>query len=173
MMQISYQPAFDPYYAVYRLLRLRQVVLINQKLHRDHLKILDFYLQFPFRIDDLRLQQSDRKYRRLAKEYLRSKPYGDLPDDRILFNRMSPIQSAALDTLAVKGLIDRNLYDSGTVKSADTHIPPHLLERINADNAEQSGLMSFLITLATDYELLGSNGLKDRSGLMDHRYDAV
>lgn len=172
-MQLSYQPAFDPYHAVYRFLRLRETVLNIGPLHEDHLKILDFYLLFPFRIEGLRLKQAHRKYRRLASKYNFAKPYGDLPEDRALFSRMEALQSAALDTLASKNLIDGNLYKSGTVDTTTENPPAALIERLYLDNTQQEDLISFLEVLAGEYELLGVDGLKDRSRLMEYRYDAI
>src|SRR5262245_31866200 len=80
MIQLTFQPAFDPYHAVFRALRLRPLATKEHSLHRDHMRILDFYLLFPFRIDGIRLRREDRKYRRLATEYERSRPYGEQPE---------------------------------------------------------------------------------------------
>ena len=173
MMQLTYQPAFDPYHAVYRFLRLREAVLQTKTLHEDQLKILDFYLLFPFRLDALRVQTGHRKYRKLAAQFSSKKPYGELPEDRVLFERMDSIQTAALDTLAIKGLIDEKLYLTGTISSTSVQLVGPLKQRVEADNEAESELVEFLTVLASDYELLGSNGLKDRSRLMEYRYDAV
>ena len=42
--------------------------------------------------------------------------------------------------------------------------------RANAENAE---LISFLDVLASEYVLLGTNGLKGRTKLLEYRYDAI
>jgi len=173
MNQLSYQPAFDPFHAVFRLLRLREAVLSDGPLHEDHLKILDFYLLFPFRIDGIRLQPGHRKFRRLAKQYSGTKPYGDYPEDRVLFGRMNTMQSVALGTMSAKHLIDPKEYDLGTVLRTDQSITDDLRGRVSATNAEEVDLVEFLGVLARDYDLLGGDGLKSRSKLMEHRYDAV
>lgn len=173
MIQLSYQPAFDPFHAVFRLLRLREAVLKDGPLDKDHLKILDFYLLFPFRIDGIRLQQGHRKFRRLATQYAAAKPYGDQPEDRVLFGRMNTMQTVALDTMSAKRLIDSKKYELGTVVRADTIIPDDLAARVTEANTEEADLVSFLGVLAREYHLLGNDGLKSRSGLMEHRYDAI
>src|ERR1700733_15055520 len=173
MMQLSYQPAFDPYHAIYRFLRLRQSLLPKGTLHRDHFRILDFYLLFPFRIDAIKLKQAHRKFRRLARYFASSKPYGELPDDRLLLGRMDPLQSAAFETMAAKQLIDPKELEVGNITATDRAIPTELSERVETDNAAQKGLIDFLDVLATEYQLLGSDGLKDRTNLLEHRYDAL
>lgn len=173
MMQLSYQPAFDPYHAVYRLLRICRSVLAGKSLHDDHMRILDFYLLFPFRIDEIRLKKPHQRFKKLARQFSAAKPYGELPEDKVLFGRMQPLQTAAFDTLATNNLIDTSLYQTGTIRPTDNSINPALAQRLDADNTNQADLMNFLATLATEYELLGTDGLKDRTKLMEYRYDAV
>lgn len=173
VIQLTYQPAFDPFHATFRFLRLRQAVLNDASLPRDHLRILDFYLLFPFRVDDVRLFQRHRKFRKLAQQFAHTRPYGELPDDRVLFHRMGSIQGAALDTLANKRLLKADDYSRGLVSSTDEPLPSPLLAKVQELNAQQGELIEFLRALAAEYELLGPNGLKDRTGLLEHAYDAA
>ena len=99
MIQISFQPAFDPYHAVFRFLRIQKTILKRGALHFDQIRIIDFFLLFPFRIGKIRLKPEHRKFRRLATQYQVLKPYGELPDDRLIFDRMEPFQFAALQSL--------------------------------------------------------------------------
>ena len=173
VIQLSYQPAFDPFHAVFRLLRLREAVLTHGPLHKDHLKILDFYLLFPFRIDSIRLKRRHGKFRRLATQYESTKPYGDQPEDRVLFGRMSTMQSVALNTMAAKQLIDPKQYNVGEVVHAAAALPDDLAARIAQANEQEMDLIQFVLVLAREYDLLGYDGLKCRSGLMEYRYDAA
>lgn len=173
MTQLSYQPAFDPYHAIYRFLRLRNSVFANQPVHKDQARILDYYLLFPFRIEDIKLKRPHLKYKKLAKQLANTKPYGELPDDRILFGRMQPLQIAAFDTLAGKRLIDPKKYETGTVTATQNSLSEEIAARIEADNEAQRDLVEFMDILVAEYPLLGSDGLKDRTGLMEHRYDAI
>src|SRR5690349_18245742 len=106
MIQLAYQPAFDPFHAIFRLLRLRPVLVGSGSLHRDHVRLLDFYLLFPFRIEGIRLLSKHRGYRKLASVYATAKLYGDQPEDVTLFSRMEPIQTVALETLAIHRVLD-------------------------------------------------------------------
>jgi hypothetical protein len=173
MVQLSFEPALDPYHTMFRLLRLLPVIEPIDKLEHDHARILDFYLVFPFKIPSIRLKQEHRSLRSLGKRYAAQKPYAEQPENPLLFQRMGPIADAALQTLTSKGFIDGEQYDAGWIKPLSKWVPDDLSERIQTANSEQRDLMEFLAVLAREYELGGDNGLKHRTGLMEHRYDAV
>jgi hypothetical protein len=162
MIQLSYQPALDPFHSIFRTLRLMPAVRKAGSLHRDHVRILDFYLLFPFRISKARLSPKHRRFRRLEQ-----------PDDVLMFARMEPIQYAALETLAEKGLIDVDQWRSGMVSATDKAVPKELEQRVESANLKEPELFDLVKTLATEYDFLGQNGLKDRTGLMEYRYDAI
>jgi hypothetical protein len=172
MIQLSYQAALDPFHALFRLLRLWPI-LNKGPLPRDTVRILDFYLLFPFRIGDIRIARPHLRYKRLAKTYANTKPYGEQPEGRALLNRMEPMQNAALNTLAANGLIDPARLLLGEVRITDALIPEDIAPRVKAANDSQADLMEFLGILGSDYNLLGTDGLKDRTGLLEYRYDPV
>ena len=173
MIQFTFQPALDPFHSIFRLLRLRRLFPERAPLHRDHVRILDFYLLFPFRIGSIRFQRQDMHFRSLARRYEQSKPYGEQPEDRIIFNRMEPMQIAALETLSKRELIEPDEWKVAAVAPTATLVPEQLAARIEELNAQEPDLISFLEVLASRYELLGSDGLKARTGLLEYRYDAV
>lgn len=173
MIQLTYQPAFDPFHTVFRLTRLREAILAKIALPRDHVRILDFYLLFPFRVGAITLFQRHRGLKKLANNYLETRPYGDFPEDRVLFNRISPIQIAGLDTLVNNELLNAKDYERGIVSATSKSLPPRLLDRVLEANKKQEDLIKFLETLSTNYELLGEDGLKKRSKLMEFAYDAI
>lgn len=173
MIPLSFQPALDPYHAVYRILRLFPLIKRHGALHRDQVRIVDYYLLNPHRISEIRLTPKHRKYKSLATLYAPRKPYGQQPEDQILFGRMEPMQNAALQTLAVRGLLDPGDLQVARIKPTDTLIPEELNKRITAANEEDGPLIEFLDVFASEYELSGTNGLKARTGLLEHRYDTV
>jgi hypothetical protein len=173
MIQLTFQPAFDPFHAIFRSLRLRPLIQRHGPLHRDHVRVLDFYLLFPFRIEGIRLAPKHRKYRKLSEEYEARKPYGNQPEDRNVFDRMKLMQLTALDTLSKKNLIVPERWAAGEVSATAASIPAPLSPRVEEANAQDADLMAFLDVLVTEYEFLGPNGLKDRTKLLESRYDAV
>jgi hypothetical protein len=173
MIRLTFQPAFDPFHAVFRLLRLRPTIAVFGPLHRDHVRILDFYLLFPFRIAGIRLIPQHRRYRKLSSDYQAVKPYGHQPEDHVVFKRMELMQIAALETLAARELIAPERLNVGQVEATAESEPEELANRVEAVNEQEADLIAFLGVLASEYGLTGANGLKDRTNLLDHRYDAV
>lgn len=173
MIQLTFQAAFDPFHAIFRLLRLMPIVAHFGPLYRVQVRILDFYLLFPFRIEEIRLNPKHQKLKRLAASYSEPKPYGDLPESLVLFERMKPMQEAAMETLAANGFLVSSALAESIVVSAGRSVPEDVERRVTAANNAQSDLLDFLRVLASEYPLLGESGLKARSGLIEYRYDSV
>lgn len=170
---ISYQPALDRYHTVFRILTITGAIISCLPVETDKVRILDFYLAFPFRLEAFSAKQGQTSLRRVGKEYRSVQPYGGMPDDVSLFLRMAPVQALAFDTLAAEGLIDPDAYKQGVVLTGDV-APPHPLEQaIAIFAAENAALLEAINLLACDYALLGNDGLKRRSGLMEYKYDAA
>jgi ABC-three component (ABC-3C) system Middle Component 5 len=173
MSQLVFQPSLDPFHAVFRFLRLRTLFNVENAVSRDHSRILDFYLLFPFLIRSIRLAPKHQKYKKLADKYAFLKPYGEQPDGSVMLQRMDPMQSAALETLASQSYLDTQALQHDVVAATDRKIPAQIQQRVYLLNEGQADLLEFLTVLAKDYDILGDNGLKARTGLMEHRYDAV
>ena len=173
MTPLSFQPAFDPYHAVFRILRLRSVVLSAKPIHYDHLRILDYYLMFPSRMTRIRVQPKHRGLRNRAMANAGGTPYEQQPDARSLFNRMKPFQAVAIQGLASRKYLDPILLANNEVAFVDRTMPAALEDRVEAANSDANAVIQFLGALATEYELSGVGGLKDRSGLLEFRYDAI
>lgn len=173
MIQLTYEPALDPYHTVFRMLRLRPLVADIGSLHKDQVRILDFYHLLPFRIGEIKFMNQHRRYRALAKKYESQIPYGDLPESRSLFERMESIQTAALDTLVDQNIYSQTSWEKNEVSATDAPIPAPLLDRLREANAADAELETLLGMLAREYPLNGEGGLKHRTGLLEHRYDAV
>lgn len=172
MNQLAFQPAFDVFHTEFRFLRLRRLMGADFIWQYDQLRIADFYLLFFFRLQNARLAPQHRSIKAQAKNCPQPS-YEKQPDDQILFSRMATIQRAAAETLVVNGFFDsaefklERLVETGKVE------PEALCRRIDEINEEQTGRMEALSTLISSYDLLGENGLKARTGLLEYRYDAV
>jgi hypothetical protein len=170
---LSYQPAFDPYHTVFRMLRLRMAMPRGKVLHSDHFRILDYYLMFPSQMTRIRVQQKHRALRNRAIANAGATPYEQQPDGRLLFNRMKPFQAVAIQGLATRRYIDPSRLEKNEVAFVDREVPPILMDRVTQANADAAPVIGFLSALANEYELSGVGGLKDRTGLMEFRYDSI
>jgi hypothetical protein len=166
--QLVYHPAFDAYNAVLRLLRL--LFAASKPLDRTSLRILDFYVLFPEELPHARLSTPLRsKVRRLNSKP--RYPYDRLPAQQPLFARMEPSFDAALQTLIAKGLVTRD--DDETYRLAIENLPTALAKIIRERNEAEPDLIEVLAEIGTTFDSLGANGLKDRTGLAEYRYDAA
>ncbi|WP_420898640.1 ABC-three component system middle component 5 [Bradyrhizobium yuanmingense] len=70
MIHLSYHPAFDAFHAIFRFLRVAFRTGTSET-EVDKLRILDYYLLFPWRASAIRLSQKDLEVRRIAKRLAR------------------------------------------------------------------------------------------------------
>lgn len=173
MTQLVYQPAFDPYNTAFRLLRLREGIRLDQPMPFEGIRILDFFLLFPFLIRDVRLKQNDRSFRKLSENYENLRPYARMPESSQLLERMRPFQLAAGNRLAASRFINPEVWNEGAFSKSETALPPELAISISEINEKQIDLIKMLTEFANGYSLSGPDGLKARSGLLEFRYDAV
>lgn len=171
MIHLSYHPAFDAFHAIFRFLRVK----FRQNLSHvevDKLRILDYYLLFPWRASAIRLAQKDLEVRRIAKRLEQHQDYATLPIGEALLERMRASQIAALQTMAQDGVVDPENLRNGVVKFKTFSLPSELKERIDNRNEEEADKMTIIDVLST-YPLLGADGLKGRTSLLEHRYDKI
>ena len=171
MTQLTYHPAFDPYHQIFRTVRL--LMQVAEPFDADKLRVADFYLLFPEKIPTIRLS---RELRSLAKQ-LKSEPrfpYDRTPNARLLFARMEPTFQAALQTMFHGSLLDPKLAQENVLGlGAGLPEAASMRQRARDANASEPQLMSFLSKLITEFHYLGPDGLKARTALEEHRYDAV
>jgi hypothetical protein len=173
VIQLSFQPAYDVYHTIFRLMRLRGVVASVGPVPLDELRVLDFFLLFPYLIEHIRLMQKHRGYRRLARDYVHTRPYSEQPEDLTIFRRMHPIQIAAAQTLASNDLLEFHALGAEKAQTTAKDLSPSISARVAAANERDAVLIEFLGVLAAEYRFEGPGGLKDRTGLLEHRYDAI
>ncbi len=171
MIQLAFEPAFDPFHGAFRL--LRQLEFGKSKpVFLPRLKVLDVFVAEPRRCLDIRLQGDPKKAARLAAKC--QKPtYGHRPSKQAFFNRMSPMQDAALQTLVSQGFLDPHAFENKFVQRTDKTLPEALRSRIAAKNDDEAPLMEFIVQSLDNVPFEGVGGLKDRTGLGEYRYDIV
>lgn len=171
MIQLAYQPAYDPYHTAFRLLRLT-MGKPTAAFKIDQLRILDFYLAFPSLVSDI--EGLKRKVKTAGLDEI-PPAYGELPSAGVIFRQMAPIQEAAIQTLCLQGIFDfdKEAFFTGSVSLLEARLSDQLLSSVFKKNQEEQNLMAFLLSVLFELPLDGPNGLKHRTGLMEHRYDYV
>lgn len=173
MSGLSFQPAFDVFHTMFRYLRIRDVLGNEKSIHRDQLRIADFYLAFFFRAEYIRLRPGDQSIKRIARSIGPSSLYQKQPDDGLLFARMAPIQHASLRSLIHYGYFEPDQAAISFVAKTDLRVPEELQQRIVSINIVDKEVVDSIVKLVREYPLTGRDGLKSRTGLMEYRYDVV
>lgn len=173
MMQLTYNEAFDPYHAVFRFMRLHLACDVSARLPFDTLRILDFYLLFPFRLQAMKFFSDDTGWRKISKSYEDHAPYGEMPDDNSIFARMEPFQRAAAASLVYSGHLSADAWNLNEVQFTTGKLPATVTARCAELNTRMADIVGILCQIKARYPLGGRDGLKDRTGLLEHRYDSV
>jgi hypothetical protein len=165
---LIYHPAFDAYHCVYRMAMLTQKV---KELEYSKLRILDFYLCFPAEIASIELPKDLQKIRAVAKEFT-NKFRGPVSSSRT-FHDLEQIQNSATRLLAASDVFDPKKLEEGIVSRTNRALPTEF-NKTTSDPTNQAGmLVDFVLTQLSALPLQGNGGLKQRSGLMEYRYDPV
>jgi hypothetical protein len=173
MTQLTYNEAFDPYHTAFRFIRLNVACQLHNRMPFDALRILDFYLLFPFRLQAVRLHSEDTGWRKISRSYEDRAPYGEMPDDNSIFARMELFQRAAAASLVQSGHLSAQAWETYEVAFTAVELPTLLTARCSALNARMADVMNILCQIKARYTLGGRDGLKDRTGLLEYRYDSV
>lgn len=173
MTQLTYNEAFDPYHAAFRFFRLHLACDITNRVPFDTIRILDFYLLFPFRLQSMKFFDDDKGWRKVSKAYLEKAPYGAMPDDAAVFSRMEPFQRTAASSLVMSGYLTPDAWDRNEVQFTEEAIPDVLRFRCAELNTRMQDVVEILCQIRARYPLGGRDGLKDRTGLLEYRYDAI
>ena len=165
---LIYHPAFDAYHCVYRMTILTQAV---RELEYSKLRILDFYLCFPSEIANIELPNDLQMIRPIAKKAA-NKFRGPVSALRT-FHDIEHIQNSATRLLAASDVFDTKKLEEGIISRTSRALPKEF-SRTASDSSNPTGtLIDFVLTQLSTLPLQGNGGLKQRSRLMEYRYDPV
>lgn len=167
---LIYHPAFDAYHCVFRMLVTTGAV---PTLELAKLRILDYYMCFPAEVASIELPQAHTEIRKVARTI--KNDYRGPVNTLRTFRDMEPIQHAAVRLLAASGVFDSRQLELGTVVRTETAIPDALLQAQTSEQATDptAAVKSYVLHRLSGLHLSGPGGLKQRTGLMEHRYDVV
>lgn len=167
---LTYHPIHDPSHCIFRILCLAHDIE-NEKIPVDLIRILDFYILFPHTLTSMSLPRDRLDTKRVFKAV--KPPYENLPTSSRLMFELSSIQDQALKSLMAKGILEQEALSSGYVFVRKTMLPQEVLSLINESTFRKTEWYQALVNIISNIPLKGSGGLKDRSGLMEYRYDNV
>ncbi len=165
---IIYHPARDINHCAFRFINLLFDIEPNQ-LEWEKLQILDFYYVFPHLLGNIRLPRNSIA----TKKNLQNIPhtYESLPNPRRLMFSLRALHNETARALVAKGIFEKELYLKNIITLDTLKIPFNLLRRIEKNPKRNTQWYKLLIESLAEYPLDGKNGLKNRTNLMEFRYD--
>ncbi|HYW56539.1 MAG TPA: ABC-three component system middle component 5 [Polaromonas sp.] len=167
---LIYDPALDPYHAAIRFLGIL-VLADTDSLELDALQILDLALLFPGVIMKATLPKEFSSLRKQASTKLN--PFRPQPDSKSGINAIRAIQTTAASTLAAAGLLEIENLRKGFVTRTASELPVAIGIAVNNFLARDFVYRKAIVTAFKTVPLRGKDGLKHRTNLLDHRYDAL
>ncbi len=166
---LIYNPAYDIYHTMFRILQLSSN--INKSIEIDKLKILDFYYVFPTELLRIKKPVGFKKYDKFLVTEINK--YDKITNPRRIFYKMNSIQYQAIKILVASGYLDSQNFEKGIIKFSTKEFPLNFKENIEKSNKENNKLITLLIETLADINLSGHLGLKERTGLIEFRYDTI
>jgi hypothetical protein len=167
---LSYHGAFDLNHSIYRMLRLLDKHPEKSMLW-DTFRVLDYYYLFPHEITKFEWTRATMKFKSTLN-YAETK-YNKIENRRHLAHQLESIEDLSARSLAAKGFVDPAALDQGKLSRTDKLLPVDLKAVIQNSDSGEDALVTFLAQYMSQVPLLGEKGLKARSGLLEHRYDAA
>lgn len=166
---LVYHPLYDLYHGMYRAL----LILERHPEHRvqfDAYRILDFYLLFPHLVGEVSLPNKMLKMKRTLAQ--RKNKYNHVPSPETLVGQMIGSHRAITMSLAAKGLISSEALDKDWLQRTAQPLPAEVIRLFDAQQPDDDEVADFVAQQLGMLPVLGDNGLKAKSGLLEYRYDS-
>lgn len=170
---ILYNNAFDLYHTIFRMLHLLSKVNPAQKIETDKIRIWDYYLLFPNEIFKIRPQKNESEFRKILKQLnvLKNNPYQQIFDERKTLEKIKPYQLSALTCLASYNIIDKDSLLENFIKINSLELLKTYSKSVGELSAREKNIITIVTSNFYDISLFGKKGLKNRSNLIESKYD--
>ena len=171
---IVYQQAFDLYHTIYRIINILGNFKYADSIELDRLRIWDYYLLFPNKLSKVTLKNDEQDIRKLINNYISKEqnPYEIILNDRKMLEKIRPFQMGALKYLASIGLIDKDYLKNNRISKISTDILDELKQITQELTPQEKNTISLLTGHFYQVPLVGKDGLKSRTNLLESKYDA-
>lgn len=166
MFSIGFYPELDSHHAIFRYFCISRRF---PKLRVDTYRIIDYFFLNPFDLHTFRT--SGHSHRKLSETFSNLRPYRRTSEPAGVALQMWQFQQACLSALARREFISPSALSNDVVLLVEEDIPVLMRSLVEAEIKAKSDVLDFLESMIARYPLGGQGGLKDRSGLLDFRYD--
>lgn len=165
---LTYHPAYDPYHCFLRMVSL--LVKINSKdFPIDSLRIMDFYLCIPSALEGFRFPKREMGKKKIF--IAKKNSYNGTGDSSVIFNNLRAIQDGIFEVLLSRSMIDCDQFLRGSIIVRKDGFTAEVYKLLEMQKSLDPDAMDLLVNSFSKIDLLGPEGLKSRSGLMEYRYD--
>ncbi|MDV4072208.1 hypothetical protein CMT45_10850 [Elizabethkingia anophelis] len=170
---ILYNNAFDLYHTIFRMLHLLSRVDPSKKIEIDKVRIWDYYLLFPNEIFKIKPQKNEVEFKKILKQLnvSQNNPYQQIFDERKTLEKIKPYQLSALTCLASYNIINRDTLIDNFIKIDSTELLKWYSDSVGDLSARERNIISIVTSNFYDISLFGKKGLKNRSNLIESKYD--
>lgn len=164
---LIYHPAYDVNHGMFRMLRLLEVNP-DHHLRWDAFRILDIYYLFPHLLGSARLPRVLTKQKKVFAA--QSSKYARAPMPKVFIQQMAGLHESVVRSLIGKGFIDADAFKIGSLERTDAPLPASMNDAFSNATGDQA-LVDFLAKSLAAIPAAGTDGLKDRTRLLEHYYD--
>lgn len=171
---IIYQKSFDLYHTVYRMLKLLVHFKGEKFIELDRLRIWDYYLLYPNKMQDIRLTREEKDIKAYIKRFITkpNNPYENVLNDRKMFEKIKPYQMSAINSLASYGIINKDYLIENRISNVDKDFFTKNEMNFEDLSIQEENTIRLLTSHFYQVPLFGLNGLKNKTGLLESKYDA-
>tara|TARA_B110000003_G_C16570162_1_gene503970 strand:+ start:250 stop:771 length:522 start_codon:yes stop_codon:yes gene_type:complete len=171
---IVYQKSFDLYHTVYRMIKLLAHFKEDGVIEIDRLRIWDYYLLYPNKMQEIKLKREEKDVKTIIKQFI-TRPensYEKVMNDRKVFEKIKPYQMTAIKCLASYGIINKNYLNNNKITSISKEIFDKYSDDFKTLSVQEENTIKLLTSHFYNMPLVGVNGLKSKTQLLESKYDA-
>ena len=170
---ILYNNAFDLYHTIFRMLHLLSKIEDDKVIEIDRIRIWDYYLLFKNEIFNKKPIRNKKEYNQLLKKLniKKNNPYQQIYDQRKTLEKIKPYQLSALNCLASYNIIDKEYLFKEEVKINSFDLLKGYIQSVGDLSDREKNIITIMTSFFRDISLIGNDGLKKRSNLMESKYD--
>lgn len=166
---LIYHPAFDASHCSYRIVKLFNKLEENHYLEEDRIKIIDFYTVFPKQIKFIKFPKKvNSKLIRKEIEKIND-TYRPCKNPFLMVKKMAFIQEKVLQILVINEYLYKKESSKEYKKGKKFNQLALSSQILNEYINQEVEILIFDFLL--NHPLSGKDGLKNRSSLMEFRYD--
>lgn len=147
----------------------------ENNIELDRLRIWDYYLLYPNKMKSIHFSSEEKDIKAYIKRFITKSdnPYENVLNDRKMFEKIKPYQMSAINSLASYGIINKDYLIENRISTVnkDFFITSDLNFKKKLSIQEENTI-KLLTSHYYQVSLFGKNGLKNKTGLLESKYDA-